>query len=43
MLPDFQFYAVAIPAILLVGFSKGGMGEALSLMGVPLLSLAVSP
>jgi uncharacterized membrane protein YfcA len=43
MLPDFQFYAIAIPAVLLVGFSKGGMGEALSLMGVPLLSLAVSP
>ncbi len=34
---------VAIPAVLLVGLSKGGMGEALSLMGVPLLSLAVSP
>jgi uncharacterized protein len=43
MLPDFEFYAIAIPAVLLVGFAKGGMGEALSLMGVPLLSLAVSP
>ncbi|OJF94528.1 sulfite exporter TauE/SafE family protein [Pararhizobium antarcticum] len=43
MLPDMHFYAIAIPAVLLVGLSKGGMGEALSLMGVPLLSLAVSP
>ena len=41
--PDLQFYAIAIPAVLLVGLSKGGMGEALSLMGVPLLSLAVPP
>jgi uncharacterized membrane protein YfcA len=43
MLPDLQFYAIAIPAVLLVGLAKGGMGEALALMGVPLLSLAVSP
>ncbi|OHV75434.1 sulfite exporter TauE/SafE family protein [Ensifer sp. LCM 4579] len=43
MLPDLDFYLVAIPAVLLVGLSKGGMGEALSLMGVPILSLAVSP
>lgn len=43
MLPDFDFYLIAIPAVLLVGFAKGGMGEALSLMGVPLMSLAVPP
>ncbi|NVD41547.1 sulfite exporter TauE/SafE family protein [Ensifer sp. HO-A22] len=43
MLPDLDFYLVAIPAVLLVGLSKGGMGEALSLMGVPILSMAVSP
>ncbi len=43
MLPDFDFYMIAIPAVLLVGFAKGGMGEALSLMGVPLMSLVVSP
>ncbi|PDT40145.1 MULTISPECIES: sulfite exporter TauE/SafE family protein [Sinorhizobium] len=43
MLPDLDFYLVAVPAVLLVGLSKGGMGEALSLMGVPILSLAVSP
>jgi uncharacterized membrane protein YfcA len=43
MLPDLDFYLIAIPAVLLVGLSKGGMGEALSLMGVPILSMAVSP
>lgn len=43
MLPDIDFYLVAIPAVLLVGLAKGGMGEALSLMGVPILSMAVSP
>ena len=43
MTPDFGFYLVAIPAVTLVGLSKGGMGEALSLMGVPLLAMAVSP
>ncbi|WHS95308.1 sulfite exporter TauE/SafE family protein [Sinorhizobium kummerowiae] len=43
MLPDIDFYLVAVPAVLLVGLSKGGMGEALSLMGVPILSMAVSP
>ncbi|WP_018235571.1 sulfite exporter TauE/SafE family protein [Ensifer sp. BR816] len=43
MLPDLDFYLVAVPAVLLVGLSKGGMGEALSLMGVPILSMAVSP
>ena len=43
MLPDIGFYYAAIPAVLLVGLTKGGMGEALSLMGVPILSLVVSP
>ncbi|WP_085032336.1 sulfite exporter TauE/SafE family protein [Ensifer aridi] len=43
MFPDYDFYLIAVPAVLLVGLSKGGMGEALSLMGVPILSMAVSP
>ncbi|MFB2550327.1 sulfite exporter TauE/SafE family protein [Ensifer soli] len=43
MLPDPGFYLIAVPAVMLVGLSKGGMGEALSLMGVPILSLVVSP
>ncbi|UHS62198.1 sulfite exporter TauE/SafE family protein [Agrobacterium vaccinii] len=43
MLPDFQFFLVAIPAVILVGLSKGGLGGALALMGVPLMALAVPP
>lgn len=43
MLPDFHFFLVAIPAVILVGLSKGGLGGALALMGVPLMALAVSP
>mgnify|MGYP001255420440 CR=1 FL=1 len=40
---DPSIYYAAIPAVLLVGLTKGGMGEALSLMGVPLLAMAVPP
>ncbi|WP_275784998.1 sulfite exporter TauE/SafE family protein [Pararhizobium gei] len=43
MLPDLEFYLIAIPAVMLVGLSKGGMGEAFSMMSVPLLSLVVAP
>lgn len=43
MMPDIQFYAVAIPAVILVGLSKGGLGGALALIGVPLLALVVPP
>lgn len=43
MTPDLYFYAAAIPAVVLVGLSKGGLGGALALMGVPLMALAVSP
>ncbi|WP_284775795.1 sulfite exporter TauE/SafE family protein [Agrobacterium sp. lyk4-40-TYG-31] len=43
MLTDFHFFLVAIPAVALVGLSKGGLGGALGLMGVPLLALAVPP
>ena len=37
------FYLVAIPAVLLLGISKGGFGSALGGIGVPLMSLAISP
>ncbi len=40
---DPSIYFVAIPAVLLVGLTKGGMGEALSLMGVPILAMGVPP
>jgi uncharacterized membrane protein YfcA len=40
---DPSIYYAAIPAVILVGLTKGGMGEALALMGVPILALAVPP
>ena len=43
MINDPLFYAVAIPAIILVGISKGGFGGPLGMLGVPILSLAISP
>ncbi len=43
MTPDTAFYLTAIPAVILVGLTKGGMGEALSMMGVPLLAFVISP
>lgn len=35
------FYAVAIPAVLLVGISKGGFGGGVGLLGVPMIALAI--
>ncbi len=43
MLTDLHFYYAAIPAVLLVGLTKGGMGEALALLGVPILSMVMPP
>lgn len=43
LLSDPWFYAAAVPAVILVGLSKGGLGGAGALMGVPLMSLAMSP
>lgn len=43
MLPDLTFYAAAIPAVILVGLTKGGMGGALALLGVPIMTFAVDP
>ncbi len=43
MISDPVFYAVAIPAVLLTGISKGGFGSALGGVGVPLMALAISP
>lgn len=41
MIVDFAFYAVAIPAILLVGISKGGFGTGAGMFATPLIALAV--
>ena len=43
LIADPLFYLVAIPAITLVGLSKGGFGGALAILGVPLMSLTISP
>ncbi|MEM6461711.1 MAG: sulfite exporter TauE/SafE family protein [Pseudomonadota bacterium] len=40
---DFIFYAAAIPAVILVGLSKGGLGGAFAMMGVPILTLVIPP
>lgn len=41
MITDAAFYAVAVPAVLLMGISKSGFGAGFGSLAVPLLSLAV--
>lgn len=41
MINDPFFFAVAIPAVLLMGISKGGFGSGLGIMATPLVALAV--
>jgi len=43
LLTDPAFYAVSIPAVLLLGISKGGFGGGLVVVTVPLMSLVMSP
>ncbi|MEO1197832.1 MAG: sulfite exporter TauE/SafE family protein [Pseudomonadota bacterium] len=43
MISDPSFYLVAIPAVILFGLSKSGLGAALSIPSVPLIALYVSP
>ncbi|WP_332873742.1 sulfite exporter TauE/SafE family protein [Aurantimonas marina] len=43
MITDPVFYLAAIPAVLLIGLSKGGFGGSISLVGVPLMAMIVSP
>ncbi len=40
---DPYFYLASIPAILLYGMGKGGLGPALGVIAVPLMSLVISP
>jgi len=42
LITDPQFYAVAIPAVLLMGVSKSGFGAGFGSLAVPLMALAVS-
>ena len=37
------FYLVSIPAVLLYGVAKGGFAGPLAILGVPLMSLVISP
>lgn len=41
MITDPAFYAVAIPAVLIMGVSKGGFGSGLGIIATPLIALAV--
>lgn len=43
LLSDPLFYAVAVPAVILVGLSKGGFAGGVGFVGVPLMALAMSP
>lgn len=43
MITDPWFYAAAIPAVFLVGMSKGGFGGGLGTLAVPLIALVISP
>lgn len=43
MLTDPWFYLAAVPALLIVGISKGGFGGGLGVVGVPMLALVISP
>ena len=43
MSPDHLFIAIAIPAVLLTGLSKGGFGGGLGMLATPLLALTIAP
>ncbi|MBO0662962.1 sulfite exporter TauE/SafE family protein [Jiella sp. MQZ9-1] len=43
MITDPIFYALAVPAVVLVGLSKGAFGGTATLAGVPLMAIAVDP
>jgi len=43
LLSDPTFYVVAVPAVILVGLSKGGFAGGVGFVGVPLMALAMSP
>ncbi|MGL6313880.1 sulfite exporter TauE/SafE family protein [Vibrio sp. WXL103] len=43
MITDPWFYLTAIPAVLIYGIGKGGLGGALGIIAVPLMTLTTSP
>lgn len=40
---DLLFYVVAVPAVLLIGISKGGFAGGLGILAVPMMALVISP
>lgn len=42
LITDWQFYAIAIPAVLMVGVSKSGFGSGFGSLTVPLMALVVT-
>ena len=42
LITDWHFYAVAVPAVLLMGVSKSGFGSGFGSLAVPLMALAVT-
>jgi uncharacterized protein len=42
LITDWQFYAAAIPAVLLLGLSKSGFGAGFGSVAVPIIALAVT-
>jgi uncharacterized membrane protein YfcA len=43
LIEDPRFYLLAVPAVLILGVSKGGFGGGLGSLAVPLVALVVSP
>lgn len=43
MIPDIWFYALAVPAVMIAGISKGGFGSGVGIIAVPLMALRVPP
>ena len=43
LISDPWFYALAVPAVILFGISKGGFGGGFGVIAVPLMALAISP
>lgn len=41
--PELSFFITAIPAVLITGLGKGGMGNALGMIAVPLMSISMPP
>lgn len=43
MIQDPHFYILAVAAVVIVGISKSGFGSGVSVLGVPLMALVISP